>query len=285
MPELLLKTLTWAALVSPGFLIVSVLAPVGFAFRRRRWALVALLVIALEWVAKEFGAPVLAGIAGAVIDLGSVIFLARGLQQSLQMHAAWGERLRGETPVILDAPFEGRWKALGTGSWAAWNHHLAATDQWFATDWLRVDAASRGSNVLSPVDGVVAHVEEGQADKPARRWVQRDIAHPAGNYVSLRVDGREHAYVILAHLEMGSVVVWPGKAVRAGELLGRCGNSGNTSRPHLHVHAQPVARVAPGTMWGIPIVFGGRTEWMRRGEQLEGREATASSPTQPAGPA
>jgi hypothetical protein len=276
MQELMRRTLAWAALVSPGFLVVSVLAPVGFAFRRRRWALIALVVIALEWIAKQFGAPVLAGIAGAAIDLGSVVFLARGLQQSLRMHVAWDERLRGETPVLLEAPFEGRWKALGTGPWAAWNHHLAASDQWFATDWLRVDRESRGSRVLSPVNGVVANVEEGHPDKPARRWVQRDIANPAGNYVSLRVDGREHMYVILAHLERGSVAVWPGKAVRVGDLIGRCGNSGNTTRAHLHVHAQPVPRVAPGTMWGIPVLFGGRTEWMHGGEVLEGAKAAAT---------
>jgi hypothetical protein len=275
MEELIRKTLAWAAMVSPGFLIVSVLVPVGFAFRRRRWALVAFVLIALEWIAKQFGAPVLAGVAGMLIDLGSVAFLARGLQQSLQMHAAWVKRLQAETPVILEAPFEGRWKANGTGPWAAWNHHLAASDQWFATDWLRVDGESRGSRVLSPVNGVVANVEEGRPDKPARRWVQRDIANPAGNYVSLRVDGREHAYVILAHLEMGSVAVWPGKAVRVGDVIGRCGNSGNTSRPHLHIHAQPVSRVAPGTMWGIPVIFGGRTEWVRGGEVLEGAKAEA----------
>ncbi|HUB28140.1 MAG TPA: M23 family metallopeptidase [Terracidiphilus sp.] len=275
MPELLRSTLAWAALVAPGFLVVSVLAPVGFAFRRRRWALIALLLIALEWIAKQFDAQMFAGIAGLAIDAGSVVFLARGLQQSWRMHAAWGKRLRGETPVMLEPPFEGRWKAQGTGPWAAWNHHLAASDQWFATDWLRVDGESRGSRVLSPVNGVVATVEEGRPDKPARRWVQRDIANPAGNYVSVRVDGREHAYVILAHLEMGSITVWPGKAVHVGEVIGRCGNSGNTTRPHLHVHAQQAARVAPGSMWGIPILFGGRTEWTRGGEVLEGAKAAA----------
>jgi len=82
-----------------------------------------------------------------------------------------------------------------------------------------------------------------------------------------RAENRD-TYVILAHLENGSLQVAPGQMVRTGDVLARCGNSGNTSVPHLHIHAQPAERVAPGTVWGVPIVFCGRGVWMRRGEIL-----------------
>jgi len=61
-------------------------------------------------------------------------------------------------------------------------------------------------------------------------------------------------YVVLAHLRRGSVRVHSGQRVRAGQLLGRVGNSGNSSEPHLHVHAQDTPDLSAGT--GLPIVFG-----------------------------
>ncbi len=273
MRELTREILFWAEMASPGALVISLLLPVSFAFRRRRWGIVAFGLIVVQIVAEEFRAATLAGLVGLALDVGAVVFLVSGWLQSRRLHAAWMKRVRAEVPVALRAPFEGRWKVSGTGPWAARNHHLAASDQWFAADWVRVDGESRGSKILAPVDGVVAHVENGHFDKPASRWVQSDLEHPAGNYVSLRLDGRENVFVILAHLERDSIEVWPGQPVRAGEVVGRCGNSGNTTRPHLHVHAQPAERAAPGSVWGVPVLYGGRTEWMYSGEVLEGAKA------------
>ncbi|TMZ49982.1 M23 family metallopeptidase, partial [Klebsiella pneumoniae] len=42
-----------------------------------------------------------------------------------------------------------------------------------------------------------------------------------------------------------------GDVVREGQLLGTVGNSGNTSEPHLHIHAEKDGE-------GVPIRFGGR---------------------------
>jgi len=41
-------------------------------------------------------------------------------------------------------------------------------------------------------------------------------------------------YALLAHLSKGSVAAKPGQAVKRGDRLGLCGNSGNTSEPHLN---------------------------------------------------
>jgi murein DD-endopeptidase MepM/ murein hydrolase activator NlpD len=273
MPELTREILFWVEVASPGALAISLLWPVSFAFRRRRWGLVAFVLLMVLLGAEEFRSPIVAGIAGLALDAGAIVFLVSGWLQSKRLHAAWLKRAGDEAPVMLQAPFEGRWKASGTGPWASRNHHLAASDQWFGADWVRVDGESRGSRILAPVDGVVGHVENGHPDKRASRWVQRDLEHPAGNYVSIRVDGRENVFVILAHLERDSIEVLPGQSVKAGDVVGRCGNSGNTTRPHLHVHAQPTAEVAPGSVWGVPVLYGGRTEWMRGGEMLDGAKA------------
>jgi hypothetical protein len=170
----------------------------------------------------------------------------------------------------LSRLLKSRWKGLNTGPWAAGNHHLAARDQWFAVDWVRVDQASRGSRILAPVDGTVVYVEEGHADKPARRWIQPDLAHPAGNYISLRVAGCAETYLILAHIQQESIAVRAGQQVRAGDLVGLCGNSGNTSIPHLHIHAQRSERFAPGASWGVPAVFSTASLWVRPGSEIDG---------------
>ena len=43
---------------------------------------------------------------------------------------------------------------------------------------------------------------------------------------------------MLAHLKRGSIVVRAGDKVKRGQLLGQCGNSGNSSEPHLYYHLQ-----------------------------------------------
>ena len=60
-------------------------------------------------------------------------------------------------------------------------------------------------------------------------------------------------YALYAHLRPGSVAVRPGRRVSAGELLGRVGNSGNTSQPHLHFHVMD--RPSPLDANGLPYVF------------------------------
>ena len=44
----------------------------------------------------------------------------------------------------------------------------------------------------------------------------------------------EKEYSLLAHLKPGSICVRTGQQVNLGEKIGECGNSGNTSEPHLH---------------------------------------------------
>ncbi|HYO97165.1 MAG TPA: M23 family metallopeptidase, partial [Polyangiaceae bacterium] len=90
----------------------------------------------------------------------------------------------------------------------------------------------------------------------------------AGNHVELRC-GAYH--VVLAHLQRGSVAGEVGARVNVGARLGVVGNSGNTSEPHLHIHAVS-ARAADREQWlwkgsGVPLTFGGR--FLVRGDTAE----------------
>lgn len=74
-----------------------------------------------------------------------------------------------------------------------------------------------------------------------------------GNYVVLElVDG---AYAALAHLQQGSPTLRAGQQVQRGEVVGRCGNSGNSSEPH--VHFQLMDHRWPFVSAGLPFVFTG----------------------------
>jgi hypothetical protein len=54
-----------------------------------------------------------------------------------------------------------------------------------------------------------------------------------GNYVLIEADASD--CLLMAHLKQGSVLVRSGMQVAAGQLVGRVGNSGNTSGAHLHI--------------------------------------------------
>jgi murein DD-endopeptidase MepM/ murein hydrolase activator NlpD len=79
-------------------------------------------------------------------------------------------------------------------------------------------------------------------------------------------------FSLLAHLRRGSVAVRPGATVAAGQKLGECGNSGNTSEPHLHYHLQNTAVF--GRAEGLPaqfMVYTADGRPVTRGEPVRGQ--------------
>lgn len=89
-----------------------------------------------------------------------------------------------------------------------------------------------GTTILAPCNGRIARVVDGIDDMPVP---QMDREHMAGNYIA--IDCGEF-YIFLAHLHAGSIEVATGELVDIGDSLAQMGNSGNSSEPHLHVHAQ-----------------------------------------------
>jgi murein DD-endopeptidase MepM/ murein hydrolase activator NlpD len=83
----------------------------------------------------------------------------------------------------------------------------------------------------------------------AAGWVEL-----AGNHVM--IETREGPVVAVCHLQRGSVQVQLGQSVRMGQTLGRCGNSGNTTEPHVHLQA--IDRLDVLHAFAVPITFGGR---------------------------
>jgi hypothetical protein len=121
-----------------------------------------------------------------------------------------------------------------------------------------------GRTVHSPCAGVVANAVDGVRDG-SPPW--EDRASPAGNHVVISCEGVK---VVLAHLMHGSLAVARGEHVGIGQVIGRVGNSGRTSQPHLHLHAArggSATGILDGE--GVPIMVDGR--FYTRNGLLRGR--------------
>lgn len=89
-----------------------------------------------------------------------------------------------------------------------------------------------GEPVFSPCAGRVRYTESRLPDHAPPEF---DRQNPAGNFVYLECGD---AGILLAHLMQSSIAVKPGERLGQGQFLGRVGNSGYSTEPHLHIHAQ-----------------------------------------------
>lgn len=172
-----------------------------------------------------------------------------------------GARFDRRTALELAFPLHGGlFEAIQAGSSRLLNHHVVSRAQRYGVDLVKVGGnglalapprtpaqlPTYAVEVRSALAGRVVEAVDAFDDNAVG---VRDPRHPFGNHVV--VEDAVGSRVFFAHLERGSVAVEPGQTVRAGDLLGRVGNSGNTTEPHLHVHAERDGA-------GLPMTFGGR---------------------------
>ncbi|MCZ2826237.1 MULTISPECIES: M23 family metallopeptidase [unclassified Modestobacter] len=197
--------------------------------------------------------------------------------------------------VVLALPFRGTWRVENSPARRVPSHgtHLFATT--YAIDFTAVrgrrTATTRdwrsllgtepvdrfvgfGQPVLAPATGRVVSVHDGESDGVARRSQAARVPYAltqasrarggalAGNHVVLELEPGG-AHVVLAHLREGSLQVRPGDLVTAGQQLAECGNSGNSTQPHVHVQAMDAAD--PFTARGLPLAFRDHRSWPRDG--------------------
>ena len=192
------------------------------------------------------------------------------------------------SPVAVDLsyPFVGRWLVQNSPANRVPSHGTHAFATTYAIDFVpltdsgrmapltvgslvRPEPAERfpgfGRPILAPISGIVLAVHDGEPDHRAcrglpsigyaltqHRRVAAGWAALAGNHVLIDSDG---IIVALCHLQRGSIQVVRGRQVQAGDPLGRCGNSGNSTEPHLHVQA--IDNPDPARANAVPLTFNG----------------------------
>jgi len=150
----------------------------------------------------------------------------------------------------LNLPFKNAWMVVWGGDTPELNYHVENNAQKNAFDFLmmgengktyRHDGKSNedyyafGQEIIAPCDGEVVLVVDGIKDNIPGNM---NPVYIPGNTVVIKSPKQE--YLIFAHLKQHSIKVKQGDNVRQGQILGLCGNSGNSSEPHLHFHVQNV---------------------------------------------
>jgi len=189
---------------------------------------------------------------------------------------------RNTTP--LDLPFRGSWYVAWGGDSTRQNHHRSIVNQKFAFDLIAVDASGSrhkgdgkansdyyayGRDILAPGDGTVVRVIDGIPENVPGDMEGKNLV---GNAVFIQHSPDETS--VLGHMIPGSLRVKEGQKVRRGDLIGKCGNSGHSSDPHLHYHLQNSPKFMDGK--GIKVYFS-HVGLMRGGKK---RQKTDYSPVQ-----
>ncbi|MDA9774096.1 M23 family metallopeptidase [Saprospiraceae bacterium] len=110
-------------------------------------------------------------------------------------------------------------------------------------------------DLLAVSDGIVVFVKDSVPENDpfgSKYAVQINKENVAGNYVVLDI-GNE-IYAFYGHLIPGSLSVKVGEHVKQGDMIGKLGNSGNSTGPHLHFHLESKSKYPLGGE-GVPYVF------------------------------
>lgn len=168
---------------------------------------------------------------------------------------------RNKTKLIL--PFNGAWTVFWGGDTRELNYHVQNKAQKNAFDIIIMDNAGKsyktngntnedyyafGKEILAPCDAKVVSVINGVKDNKPGQMNRTNIT---GNTVILKTVNNE--YLLFAHFKYGSIKVKEGQTVKQRQVLGLCGNTGNSSEPHLHFHIQNAKEMNIAT--GIKCYF------------------------------
>jgi len=207
--------------------------------------------------------------------------------------------------IVLSLPFAGRWLARNSPARRVPSHGIDLFGERYAIDFVGVDDRratagirdwrtflatepperffSFGRPILAPGSGTVVDVHDAEPDHEGRRSqlalvpyalgqaarLRQGVSAIAGNYVAISLH-ENGTFVALAHLRAGSIRVSVGQEVEPGQQIAACGNSGNSTQPHVHVQAMDSADLSVAR--GVPMTFRRFREWPSGAKEVQIRE-------------
>jgi hypothetical protein len=197
--------------------------------------------------------------------------------------------LNYQTITDLELPFEDEWYVyVGGRTHLEGGHHFITrgSGQRYAYDiGIIIDGSSFsgdknknenhysfGKRLNAPGYGKIIALENNIEDNYTSGIVNSSIDENtiAGNYII--IDHLNGEYSMLAHFKKGTVIVSVGDTVIQGQEVGKAGNSGNSSGPHLHYQLQNTPELLDGL--GLPAQFKNYYEddvFIERGEPVRGQ--------------
>jgi hypothetical protein len=211
------------------------------------------------------------------------------------VHTDRAEGRRSEA-VELSLPFTGPWLTQNSPAQRIPSHGSDLFGERYAVDFVGVDEHHRtarardwrtwfatepperffafGQPILAPISGIVVEVHAGEIDHEARRSqlalvpyalgqasrVRHGWGAIAGNYMII-ASAAGPAFVAVVHLQAGSIRASVGQHVTEGQQIASCGNSGNSTQPHVHLQAMDSVDLSVAR--GLPMTFRHFREWPR----------------------
>ena len=174
-------------------------------------------------------------------------------EETLQKYLSDRLRYPGQTRTMT-LPFSGKWTVYQAfdgrwthkGNWR-YAYDFVITDKEGKThsgkgDFLK-EYHCYGKPVTSPVRGRVARIVDDLPDSPIN---EPDKGNNWGNLVIIQE--ASGFFVELSHFAADSISVKKGDWVEVGAPLGKCGNSGYSPQPHIHVQVQTTDKIGAATL-------------------------------------
>jgi len=190
--------------------------------------------------------------------------------------------------IVGALPFLGQWLVGNTPAFKIPSHGTDLFGVTYAYDFMAVDDKghtsskltlntifgtenpkdfySFGKPILTPVNGKVIKIHDNEIDNKVRRSLfagipymltqkkrlKERIENITGNYIIIQPEDSED-FICIVHIKKNSFVVQEEEYVSVGEHLADCGNSGNSTQPHIHIQAMSSLNL--NTTKGIPLYF------------------------------
>ena len=176
----------------------------------------------------------------------------------------------GKTHVKLSLPFSGEWQVYQAfnDEWTHKGEYRYAYDfvktkdgKTYANDGLYAsDYYAFGESILAPVSGYVVAAQHDLVDNIIG---EVDRINNWGNHIIIKSDSG--FFVEISHLMQYSLTYKVGDYIEANAIIAKCGNSGYSPEPHIHIQAQYLG------------VLGGFTQEFCFSEYIQGEQLIFNS--------